>query len=791
MFVKSLLKSNKGSTLILCILIIIVMSMLGISLMAVTLSSMNMSIFYYDLDKAYSLAEACAEEIISNVDQKVAEIQELSRTVTSEELKLQLKENPISLRDPEGNVKLEASGEANISKLEQEYEEKYFTCFKENLHNEFAVEDTGDKVELMKELLGDTEVQINGTTVFKDLGDVNGRISLKNIQYNRDECTLNIRASGFYNGYEKELEVVLSLLAEPDNSPYRPIAQSRIKNPVKHDILKKAVVTEKNLIITGGSVAITGDVLSFGTVPVVDDTLLPALRVEDQTANWYRYGGIMVGMCRDVEEVSGELGFDSSKTGTFNFGNLTINGNASSMSYIHTIYSTSLNPSSLSITGDTYARALRSEKYSSYSKLNLNNVTTIDNLQIDSNGTEVNINGVYKGIVDTWHAIDGSGLTDSGDNEQDWLVPKRSSSVVVNGDSLLNFMNAVYIGGSTFFKNLTDANGFPYMSGISALKSTMRINEAFTKDSPSNPENKLFWYQGGEYVEPEEPVSYKTYSNGMNTVDMFSGRQSNPGYFPLNNRAMHFKKVWTDLWSVDVNGIYPTYINADSISIKGEGITTDGKLVGYSNGAIIANGTVYDSYQFKDMYNPASFHNLIQKPAIEAYFKQISELLSENYNSESPKLDFTTPTKNIRDYIDRDFIGPNRILENKPYVSYDGGLGFLYYGTTDVEIKQSGGNWYINSEIMPITKGIIYVEGNIYIEEGFNFTGTLMASKNIIFLGDANITYNQSVIDELLKADVNINGFFSLLKYEMPYETLKSQRISTKNTRIIKWNEIR
>jgi len=766
------------------------MSLLGISLMAVTLSSMKMSIFYNDLDKAYSLAEACAEEIISNVDQKVADMQEYSRTLASEDLKIQLKEDPVSLRDPEGNVTLATSEPDNVSKLEKEYELKYFTYFKDKLNNSFGVE---DKVELMKELFGSTDVDEGGTVVFKDLGDENGRMFFKSVQYDSTDYTLNIRVGGIFNGYEKELDVILSLLAEPDNTPYRPIAQSRIKNPVKHDILKKAIVTEKNLIATGGSIVITGDVLSFGTVPVVDDTLLPAYRVEDQTANWYRYGGIIVGICRDVAEVSEELDFDSSKTGTFNFGSLTINGNATTMGYIHTVYSTSINPSKISITGDSYARSLRSEKYSSYSTLNLNNLSTIDNLQIDSSGTEVNINGVYKGLVDTWHAVDGSGLADSGEDvpEEDELVPKRSSSVVVNGDSILNFMDAIYIGGSTFFKNLTDSNGFPYMSGISALKSTMRISNAFTRNDPSNPDNKLFWYQGGGYVEPSETADFKSYFNGTDSIDMFSGRQSNPGYFPLTNRAMHFKKVWTDLWSTDANGIYPTYINADSINIKGNGITADGKLRGYSSGVVIANGTVYDSYQFEHMHDPSTFHINIQKPAIEAYFNQISGLLSEKYNSEFPRLNFTAPTKNISNYIDSDFTGTNRIVPNKPYVSSNTDLGFVYYGNTDVEIKQSGGNWYINSEIMPITKGIIYVDGNIYVQGGFDFTGTLMSSKNIIFLGDANVIYNQSVIDALLKADVNINGFFGLLTYEIPDATLESQRISTKNTRIVKWNEIK
>lgn len=495
----------------------------------------------------------------------------------------------------------------------------------------------------------------------------------------------------------------------------------------------------------------------------------------------------MVGMCQDAADVCAEMGFDSSRTGTNNYGSLTINGNASTMGYIHSLYSTSINPSSISITGDSYARSLRSEKNSNYSTLNLNNLSTLDNLQIDSNGTVVNINGVYKGLVDTSHVIDGSGSYTVA--TEDELVPKRTSSVIVNGDSILNFMDAIYIGGSTFFKNLLDGSEFPYMSGISALKSTMRISNAFTKDDPSNPENKIFWYEGGSYIDPSETASFKSYSNG--SVQMISGRASRPDYFPLINRAMHFKKVWTDLWLTDINGIFPTYVNADSINIMGNGITADGKLRGYSNGVIIANGTVYDSYQFEEIHDPSLFHINVQKPAIKAYYNQISGLLSDSYNSEYTRLNFAAPTKNINNYIDSNFVGTNMIVANKPYVSSNSDLGFVYYGNKDVEIKESGGNWYINSEIMPITKGIIYVDGNIYIDGGFDFTGTLLASKNIIFLGDANVTYDESAIDALLKADVNINGFFGLLTYEIPDETLESQRISTKNTRIEKWNEIK
>lgn len=753
--------------------------------MAITLSSMKMSIFYSDLDKAYSLAEAAAEEIISNVDQKVADIQENSRVQASEYLKLQLKENPISLRDPSGKVSLATSDPGNVSKLEQAYKLAYFGYFYDGLSSEFGALELDDvsKTEKMEELLGTTVV--DETSVYKDLGTDKGRLILKDAQYDSINHAVIITVAGLFNGYEKEIRFTLDLLTEKDNTPYQPIEHARIKKPVKYDILKKAIVTEKNLIATGGYVEITGDVLSFGTVPINGTTL-----EEDQNASWYKYGGIMVGMSQDVADVSSTaFDFDSGKTGTFNYGKLKIIGNAATMGYIHSIYSTSIDVSSISITGDTFARSLRSERNSNYSTIELNNLSTLDNLQIDSSGSQVTINGIYKGIVDTWHAIDGS---DGTETIEDTLVPKRTSSVIVNGDSILQFMNAIYIGGSTFFKNIVDTSGHPYMSGISALKSTARVKNAFTKDDPSNPGNKLFWFAGKGTLGAdadgylEETAGFTSYNMGTQTIDMFSGRASNPSYFPLVNRAMHFKRVWTNLWQSDFDNGYFTYINPENITIA----TNGGKLMGYSNGAIVANGTVYDCYEFDSIHDPTEFHQ-VQKEAIEQYYTQVSGLIKDPYNENLPKLNFVEPTKTINNYIDLEFIGTNRIVANEPYVSSDTGLGFVYYGTADAEIKKIAGNWYINDKIMPSTKGIIYVEGNIYVGSDFSFTGTLMSSKNIVFLGNANVIYDSATIDGLLGADVNINGFFGLLTYEMPDETLKSQRISTKNTKIVKWNEIK
>lgn len=770
---KFILGSKRGSTLVVSIIIIILMSLLGVSLTAVTLSSLEMSIFQNSLDKAYFLAEAGAEQVAKVLDQRAYEIQEEARAQASNDIKDQLEYNPLTLREADGSVSLY---DENNTKLEQDFKSKYFEYYSTGLESQFY--DVGS-IEKMMELL-DTEYN-DGTYPYKDAGD--GRIFIKSANFDQIEKTISVEVMGLYNEYEKSIRVDFSLFPQAESIPYKTVEKSVAKNPVKHDILKKALVTEKNLIVTGGEVVIDGDVLSFGKIPV-SDTLQEGMPVEDQNAGWYSYGGILVGMCRDIAQRSGEFGFDSLLTGDYANGNLTINGNVSTMGYIQSIYSTSLNQSSVTITGDSHARSIRSSKYSNYSTMTLGNVSIIDNLQVDSNNSVIDVNGVFKGFVDSAHAIDGTGLGYS----EDIVTNKNSSSIVVNGDSILNLNNEVYIGGSTFYKNLKDSSDNLFMTGISALKSTARIINAFKKDDQSNPANNIFWYESGEYLEPHKVADFTTYSTGARTYELINGTVDNPGYFPMVNRGMHFKGVWEFLWKSD--DIFSKYINPDNINIGGNGITPEGKLKGFSNGAIIANGTVYGVNDFSTVHDQTEFHLNVQLPAMESYFNNVGGFLEEKFSSDYPKLNYVIPTKNLNSYVDNRFVGPNRVVVNKPYVPLDSSRGFLYYGTGDTYIRQIDGIWYINNEIMPQLKGIICVEGNIYVGNEFQFTGIIMSSQNIVFLDNANIIYDDVVVDQLLGADVNTNGFFSLLSYEIPYETLKSQRISTENIEIIKWNEI-
>ncbi|MDQ2085292.1 PilX N-terminal domain-containing pilus assembly protein [Herbivorax sp. ANBcel31] len=777
---KKLLKSNKGSALGIALLIVIMMSLMGISLMTLSLSSLEMSSFYSDLNKAYFLAETGAELAAKNIDQKVGEIQENARKEASSKIQNMLKENPAQFREYDGSISTEEVETYKESKLEKEFKSLYYDLLYESFQNEFSNINT---LEYMKSLINTQED--DGTNAYRYMESEMEKIVLKEALYDYEKHTITLGVLGEYNEYNKKIEAIFDLIPEPDAALYQPVEKSKVRNPVRHEILKKAVVAEKNMIVSGGDVNISGDVLAFGTVPVIDKTVPPNNMQEDYDAPWYKYGGVMVGMCRDTALRSDEFGFDEDKTGLFSRGSLTVDGDVSTMSYIQALYSTSIHPSNISITGDSYARSIRSQVYANYSNFNFNNVYALENLQIDSNKSVVDVNGKYKGIVDSWYAIDGSGEWEAPTYEE---IPKRTSSVVVNGDSIINFKDEIFIGGSTYLGNYLDENENPYMTGISALKSTRRIESAYMKDDISNPDNNIFWYEDGQYVETLPQASFKTYNRNEDSFLMMDGTEDNPGSFNLINRGMHFKGIWENLWKVD--DIFSLNINPFNINIEENAITEDGRIRGYSNGAIIANGRVYDIHEFEQVHDPVNFHLNVQKPGIEAYYKKIQGLLSEELDLSAPRLNFPAPTKFIEDYVDERFVGTNRIVPEEMYIPLDLNGGFVYYGKSDVDIHRIDENWYIGEEQMPVNRGIIFVEGNVYIESGFEFTGVIMTSENIVFLGDSNITYDESLVEQLLSTDVNINGFFTQLTYDIPYETLESQRTSTKNISIISIREV-
>ncbi len=762
---------NKGSAMVLVLLMLIVMSLLGVSLVMLTTSGLKMSVFHSDLNKAFYTAESAVEQVASVLNEKVALLQEQARVVASSHIQELMEKEPERFRSIDGNI--------IKSVTENEFRTKYLEAFYDGLGSEFGSIDS----EYKKTLL-DSEVTDSLGNVYKDLGIDQGTMYLESVEYNNISHNLKVTTKGVFNEYKKSLEVTFELLPDSTSIPYQGIGKVSV-NKVRErpGIFDKELVAEKNIFAVSGEIKVNGDVLCFGTVPIDSGG------EEDQTADVNRYGGIIAGMSTDVTQYSNEFGFDPAKTGSVSKGKIQINGNAATMGYICSIFGDSVTQSSdITINGETYARSIRLDEKSNYSKINLNgNVYVTDNLQIDSNESEVNVSGEYYGFVDAAYMINGN----EGSSMEDSLKYKRSSSITVNGDSLLNIKNKLFLGGSTFIRN---ADGDPYMTGISALKSGRRFINAFTeKDEETGDSNPLYWYESGTYT--TETPYFSSYNIGGTLVELMAGRNKNGVQTPfpsITTRGMHFKRLWDNLWN-NPDDIRSSYLDTENISIMENGLDGN-RVIGYSNGAIVANGRVYGIGDFAGNYDSTMFHG-IQFDCTKKYHEAVEDFLSDKFSDTNPKLDYARPTKSLDAYkgdISK-YTGPNKIVVNEPYIikdTYDSQIGMFYYGTGDTEITPSGSNCIIGGK-ETIPKGIIYVEGNIYIKSGFKFDGVILATGNIIFLGSSEINENQPLIDDLFKNDINLKGFFNLLEYEVSNETVQSQRVDKRNISVSEWKEVK
>jgi DNA-binding response OmpR family regulator len=109
-------------------------------------------------------------------------------------------------------------------------------------------------------------------------------------------------------------------------------------------------------------------------------------------------------------------------------GSININGDAATMGYIHSLYSSLDDPSTITIQGSTFARSIKTEKDAVHSSINLNNAYTSDNLQIDSDQSAINVSGAYYGFVTGSYDIDGSG--NSGNDLADsYIIVEKSAGI--------------------------------------------------------------------------------------------------------------------------------------------------------------------------------------------------------------------------------------------------------------------------------------------------------------------------------------------------------------------------
>lgn len=851
-------KKNKGSTLTLVMFMLFMLSVTAIAVITLTSSELSMSVMGTDRSKALLAAQAGAEKAAQILDEKVAQAQEDARVISSDKVQkaidtLKAKE----IETPEGEPQryyipplgIFAEALDNYSKPKEILiinQEELNKIYDDEYKFQFNI--------MITKLLKDQTVLVDGNSINmnatdSNLGDITegkytyGGINTKNdvdvdspvhsdlpVGYNFKTnpttgktaaiTSLLLESTGEYKSlatgstYKRTITAEIGLLTESKNdgpaeipTAYAQMSRVKVKVDDKPSILKdKALIAQQNIISVDGDVYVTGDVVSSGTLPVSGTKI-------DYDKDSSYFGGIMAGISSNVwddinfakqvivrgknvntktlkdslKENADSLGIRD-KINTFftnNVGSFNISGNIATLGYVHSLYGLSNKHSDITVTGDTFARGVMIDSESSCAEISFKNVYTIDDLRIDGNNCTVN---VLESLV---------GLNRGIKNAMGHTV---SSAVIVAGDSNLNINSEnseVYVGGSSFYSDYKNgSNSQGYISGMSIQKSDDKPVEAFILNGLDTPTEAVFpgdvfnFYNNQHYDFIKEPDlgSYLTETD----ISMMESKNGN--IFDIADKAMHLKYIWDHFWKEnDDYFMYASYFNTGDIKIR----TTGGKIEGFCFGGVAANDTFYGPKLDQFTQDEKLYTEKVQKSKND-YVKSVDLFLDEKVSNFN-ELDLEAPKRKLKDNV-LDKIPDTDIVTLAPGEFYPNPLksnNFMYYGGADENVvltELTVGGEDRTKDIDGYLTGIVYSKGDIYVAAGTKLKGILIAEGNIVFLGRADIEYDEDVVDSLLAEERKIGRFFKYTASDLVMDDKNAvvqtvKRANVKNIKIISWKE--
>lgn len=631
------------------------------------------------------------------------------------------------------------------------------------------------------------------------------------------------------------------------------LLNARVVNK-KNDILpvftnQMALLSEKNIVFLGGNkdkkIDILGDVIAFGHVPTNGSG------GEKAGANWKEYGGVIFGYSPKLDEdkIFGSTwtSQESSITGSkVDAGNVTIDGDVSTLGYVNIARNWG---GSVNICGDTYARqfvlsedshradvwlgygykdsaqhnVMDGDTETTWSKnkiLGKGNLYVTDDLQVDSSFAKLVVEGDYYGLSDTWVNL-GAPKPTTGDvgneaNDDDLADERRISTININGDSVVELRNKVYVGGTSVLADVRK-NSIAYVTGISGAKTSQISAEAYIKSG----KNKYVYVPNDNITETPEAKSevynyaHKDTATGTNeNVSMITGYEGS-SKFGIVGRAMHFKEYFKE--RIKNNFGLMGIMNFGNLRIKTD---NDGKIQGWAAGVIVAAGvqdfddiintTEVDAYFGENFteseievfrvgeLSPASQYSIIQKyQASMATFLETSQ-----FGDGGKKIIQTNVDKYLTDYLNKSSNVPLNDIKNNTsngvYLHKNNDLkAYLYYSTNSktvmskdgekIKLESAGGARYLENGYK---KGIIFVEGDIFIEDGVEFEGAIIATGNITILGAVKVTRKadtkgQDIVKELLNKDYYVRTFFGQNDYDVDEHNMDIERVGQDYVKIV------
>jgi hypothetical protein len=414
-------KSKKGSSLVFVLIFLSVLSILGTTILSVSIANYKMKIIDKNSKTSFYLAEAGLQEAYTEIGKEIKKgIEEGNKKVKyalgSPKFKefIQAEREKEKATDDNGAhtddsifIKgKDGNGEIDFEKIKPMMKEWFRVGFaayiNENLKTKLSskgysvVDPNIDSNQLsvaVKESI--TTYQIDHD--LKDETIINLDDKKKPIPYVKKDTKpykITLQSDFTHKNIQKQIQGTFTIKIPDYDAPF--YVKSIWATLNENVLWKKAITTEKNLYIKGNDVTINGDIYAYGTM---DDN------------NVKNMGGV----------VAGDGGI---------LGKVTINGTVATNSYIHT------NEDNSSITidkGDVYCNSLVVQEGTTKGTITIQDgaVNTKDDIELNGKQAKIIIKKSYYGFSD------GSGS----------VRHDNSSSIVINSDDLGNGSSLVIRGG--------------------------------------------------------------------------------------------------------------------------------------------------------------------------------------------------------------------------------------------------------------------------------------------------------------------------------------------------------
>ncbi|MCY6370908.1 pilus assembly PilX N-terminal domain-containing protein [Clostridium ganghwense] len=689
---------KKGSSLVMVLVMLSILSVFGAAILSVTLSSykvrrMNevMKTNFYaseaGLDKAYAIIGKIVDTAIDkgNTAVKNEEVN-LSNIIHEEKLKVLADKNYSS-------PYLNEDGSVNEEKIKEFQNEKFQIAFRDYIESNLETElIKSDNYEFDENGVGE---KFNSDSSKPEMSFLpNTTIPLK---FSDDKMEIGLVSTFNHENLRKQVEAGYEIVVPEYKAVYY-IENSIIKVP-ENLAFQKGIAVDGDMKVEGSNVDIEGDVFVKGT-------------------NVGENGEIT-----NEKEVKSGIILDKHNS------NLTVNGELSSA---QNIFLKGTN-SNLVVNGDAYVRNAIIDTSAEGSNLNINkddnlsgSLFTMDDLELNAKASKINIAGGFYGVSD------GSASDKS----------NHSSSIIVNAEDIgsgssINIETSgvddkVLIAGSSYIQLY---NNEEYQTGESvSIKGNYKAyTMPLTKGDPKNDKEKSLKENNVTFEYKEPLILASKFLDGID-LNVF-------------DKSYYFKHYHNEYKKDDDYKLNLGGKNGIIIKDKNKILANTGAIICSNHDEIIeSNFGNWDEVRDKVHEIKRKIFYMGENVTDEKHLETINNVQQKVKD----KVNFSRITnkfvgKNTEGKIDNssDVILLNNDT-NKSYVFAAEGVNTSSISGEKVTVEKQGNT----AEF----RGIIITAGDVYFSGNINFKGTIICGGSLIFK-DSNpkeITYDGEYVKRLI-----------------------------------------